>query len=167
MLQVDQDGVGRQHGVAHRRPLGGEAAGCCDQTEVSDKDVPVDPEESQKAVAPADLGPVPGTAHAADREIDDRQPQKRAGDLGNDSRGGDALDAPPELQDEDEVEHDIHAVDRDLGCHGGPGPLQPQQPADDPILDQSGGRAPDPDIVIGLRVGRHLRAGIDQGKGER
>src|SRR5690606_30637809 len=77
------------------------------------------------------------------------QAEQRGAPLGDQGRERDTLDAPAEPEHEPQVEHDVDGVgedgDRQRRAHA----LHAEQPADDDVLDERGGRAPDSDREIG------------------
>ena len=166
-LQVHEDGVRGQGHVTHLGAPDREVTEGDDEREGAQEDVEVDAEQRAQAVAPKQPCPVPTAARPRQCPADDNQPECGGRDLGDQAGPGDALDAPAEADHEDQVEHDVDAVERDLEQQHGARPLGAEQPAEQGVVDQRRRRAPDADLVVAAREAFDLRARFQDPEGDR
>ena len=166
-LELQHDGVGGERDVAHRRALGCEITEGGQQAQRADEDVAVHLHHLPEPHGIEDEGAAEAAAHFRQQPAHDDEAQRQPGIFGDHAGRRDAFHTPAEAQHEQQVEHQIHQIHRDLHDQRHPRLLQRQEPADQRKFGQRRRRRPDTDLEIGGGLRADIGAGIDRPQGKR
>jgi hypothetical protein len=136
-----------------------------EQRQRADHDVAIDAEHPPQARQIEQSGLPPASTEAAQRARRDRQPHRRGDPLCEQGAAGHALHVPAQAEHEQHVEQHVAEVEHQLQHEPQLGARQPDEPAEQRVVDERGRRRPDPHLEIAARQRLHLLAAIEQREG--